>query len=127
MKALKPVLHEGTLYEYSAGVLFGVLVKEPVMKKLARLQNSYLESMRRLLSDESDNGTVFSGMWTLHYPHGEQTVVTFIDNTIDTAASIKSATHAAQPIHRPLVFVAGSMEEAREMADAHFEQAETSI
>lgn len=110
--------HTGTLYDYTAGVLCGVLVTEKVMRKLAALQAKHLEDVKRMLTDECDRGNVYSSMWTLHYPEGKQTHVSFIDAEENVKNRIKNATHAQGPIVRPLVFIASSMEEASEMADA---------
>ncbi len=110
--------HPGTLYDYSAGVYCGVLVTEKVMRKLAGLQAKHLEDVKRLLCDEADRGNVHPSMWTLHYPDGEQTDVKYIDTSADLSGRIKNATIANPPIARQVVFVAGSMDEAKKMADA---------
>lgn len=110
--------YPGSLYDYTAGVYCGVLVKEHVMRKLARLQANHLEEVKRLLTDEADRGNVFPSMWTLHYPGGEQTIVNFISKDDDVYQCIKNATTEAQPRHLPVVFVASSMDEAEAMADA---------
>lgn len=115
-------IHNGTLFDYTAGVLCGVLVTEQVMRKLAALQAKHLEDVKRLLSDEAERGSVFPSMWTLHYPEGAQTTVRFIDTSEDLSRRIKNATTANQPIACPLVFVAGSMDEAKKMADARHEE-----
>lgn len=109
--------YPGSLYDYTAGVRCGVLVTEPVMRKLAKLQARHLEEVKRMLIDECDRGNVFSSMWTLHYPQGQQTTVRFIDSDRDLKSSIKNACHTAAPKHEPLVFIASSMAEARAMAD----------
>ena len=113
------VIHHGSLYGYSCGCNCGVLIKENVMKKLAKLQKEHLDKVKRLLIDEYEKENVFSSMWTLHYPNDVQTAVRFIDTNDDTVARISAATRHDQPIHEPLVFIAGSMEEAENMADAH--------
>lgn len=113
------VIHDGSLYDYHMGINCGVLVKENVMKKLAKLQQKHTEDVRRLLTDEGDKGNVFPSMWTLHYPNGVQTVVKYIDASDSLSARISGATRSDQPTHHPLVFVAESMAEARKMADAH--------
>ena len=110
--------HTGTLYDYQSACFCGVLIKENVMRKLAALQHQHLEQVKRLLADEADKGNVFSSMWALHYPDGKQTVVKYIDTSADIQQRIKTATHAAQPIACPLVFIANSMDEASRMADA---------
>lgn len=110
--------HPGTLYDYTAGVYCGVLVTEKVMRKLAALQAKHLEDVKRLLSDESECGNVHPSMWTLHYPDGEQTVVKFINTSENLRGRIKNATIARQPVAHKVVFVAGSMDEAKKMADA---------
>ena len=111
-------IHHGTLYDYTASAYCGVLVKESVMKKLVKLQMQHLDEVKRILSDGADSGDVFPSMWTLHYPKGEQTQVTFIDESSSVRDRIKDATHKNQPIARPLVFIANSRQEAKEMADA---------
>lgn len=115
------ITHPGTLYDYTAGSYCGVLVTEGVMRKLAALQHKHLEEVKRLLMDEAERGKVFPSMWTLHHPDGVQTSVHFIDTSEDLQRRIKSATSSNQPIVRPLVFVAGSMDEARQMADERFQ------
>ena len=111
-------IHPGTLYDYTAGVYCGVLVTEKVMRKLAALQAKHLEDVKRLLADQADCGNVHPSMWTLHYPDGEQKDVKFIDTSADLRGRIKNATIANPPIAHQLVFVAGSMDEAKKMADA---------
>jgi hypothetical protein len=110
--------HPGTLYDYTAGVYCGVLVTEKVMRKLAALQAQHMESVKRLLADEAERGNVHPSSWTLHYPDGKQTSVKFIDASEDIRARIKNATTTNQPKAHPLVFIAGSMDEAEQMADA---------
>lgn len=117
-------LYNGTLYDYTASSYCGVLVKESVMKKLAKLQAQHLYDVKRVLADGADKGDVFPSMWTLHYPQGKQETVSFIDTSIDVRERIKNATYKNQPIARPLVFIAGSMQEAKQMADAMFEERE---
>lgn len=114
--------HIGTLYDYTAGVLCGVLVNEKVMRKLASLQAKHLEDVKRLLTDEADRGNVYPSMWTLHHPDGVQTDVHFIYESQDVKSMIKNATIARQPIPRSLLFIASSMEEAKQMADARYEE-----
>lgn len=114
--------YPGSLYDYTAGVRCGVLVTEPVMRKLAKLQAKHLEEVKRVLIDECDRGNVFSSMWTLHYPNGQQTIVRFIDSDMDLKSSIKNACHTAAPKHEPLVFIANSMDEAKTMADARWNE-----
>jgi hypothetical protein len=110
--------HPGTLYDYTAGVYCGVLVTEKVMRKLAALQAQHLESVKRLLADEAERGSVHPSMWTLHRPDGVQTTVKFIHTSADLRERIKNATTTHQPTAHPLVFIAGSMDEAKQMADA---------
>ncbi len=110
--------HPGSLFYYGGGVYCGVLMTEPVMRKLARLQARHLEEVKRLLADEGERGKVFPCMWTLHYPEGEQITVDYIDASASLESSIRNAVIHAAPVHKPLVFVAASMEEARAMADA---------
>lgn len=112
-------IYPGSLYDYTAGTNCGVLVKEDVMRKLAKLQAAHLETVKRLLTDEAARGNVFPSMWTLHYPEGKQTHVQFVDTSEDLARRIKSATASHPPRHHALVFVANSMDEARQMADEH--------
>lgn len=107
----------GTLYDYSSAVYCGVLVKENVMRKLAALQAKHMEDVKRLLSDEADRENVYPSMWTLHYPEGEQTTVRFIDSSEDVRSAINRATIVGQPKACPLVFIAESMAEAKQMAD----------
>ena len=109
--------YDGTLYEYNAGVYCGVLVTESVMKKLVALQHKHLEEVKRLLTDQADRGNVFPSSWTLHYPEGKQTRVSFIDTTDDVKNMIKYATRSDQPKARFPVFIASGMDEAKEMAD----------
>lgn len=110
--------YTGSLYDYTAGTSCGVLVTEKVMRRLVALQAAHLEAVKRILSDEADRGNVFPSMWTLHYPDGVQTTVNFIDTSADLKQRIKSAASAAAPRHVPLAFIAGGMQEAKEMADA---------
>lgn len=114
--------YPGSLYDYTAGVRCGVLVTEPVMRKLAKLQAKHLEEVKRVLTDECDRGNVFPSMWTLHYPQGQQTTVRFIDSDRDLKSSIKNACHTAAPKHEPLVFIASSMAEAQAMADERWNE-----
>lgn len=116
--------YDGSLYDYTAGILCGVLVKENVMRKLAKLQAKHLEDVKRLLVNGAENGDVFPSMWTLHYPKGEQTVVKYIDKSTDVRERIRNATHSAQPEHYDTVFIASSMEEAKNMAEEHFKSTE---
>ncbi len=109
--------YPGSLYDYTAGIYCGVLVKEPVMRKLAALQAKHLESVKRLLADEAERGNVFPSMWTLHYPDGNQTEVRFIDKSEDVHERIRNATIGNVPRCMSLVFVADSMDEATRMAD----------
>jgi hypothetical protein len=117
-------IHAGTLYDYTASSYCGVLVKESVMKKLVKLQAQHLDDVKRILADGADKGDVYPSMWTLHYPQGDQETVHFIDTSIDVRDRIKNATYKNQPIVRPLVFIAGSMQEAKQMADAMFAERE---
>jgi len=110
--------YDGTLYDYSAGVYCGVLVKERIMRKLAALQAKHLEDVKRVLSDAADNDEAFPSMWTLHYPEGKQTEVRFIESGDSMTRRIKAATTANPPIARKLVFIADSMDEAKVAADA---------
>ena len=114
-------VHEGSLYDYTAGAYCGVLITESVMKRLAKMQASHLADVRRLLSDEAERGNVYPSGWTLHHPGGKQTEVRYIDTTASLSDRIRLGTTPGKPIHKPLVFVAASMDEARAMADAHFE------
>jgi hypothetical protein len=114
------VLHPGSLYEYTAGTYCGVLVTEPVMRRLVRLQTKHLEAVKRLLTDQAAVGNVFPADWTLHYPAGVQTVVHFIGPD-DALARIAHAIHSSRPKHVPLVFVAPNMAAAEAMANAHYE------
>lgn len=91
------------------------------MKKLAKLQTKHLEDVKRLLSDENERGNVFPASWTLHYPEGIQTHVDFYDPSESVERRIKCATYAHQPKHVPLCFIASSMDEAQEMADARLD------
>ena len=117
---MKPVIYPGTLFDYTAGVYCGVLVTEPVMKRLAKLQAKHLEDVKRLLFDSAKRGDVFPKSWTLHYPKGDQTHVEFIDTSYTVEERLRYATIANPPRAHQLVFVAGSMQEAKEMADAHY-------
>jgi hypothetical protein len=112
--------YDGTLYDYSAGALCGVLVKERVMKKLAALQAKHLEDVKRVLSQGADNGDVFQSDWTLHYPNGVQTEVRFLDPLRDGHERIKRAITAHPPRAHKLVFIATCMDDAKKAADAHY-------
>jgi hypothetical protein len=109
-------IYPGTLYDYAAGVSVGVLVTERVMRKLVALQAAHLEAVKRLLADSGDE--VFPSMWTLHYPGGVQTHVTYIDSSRSVEGAIRNASVGNQPRPRFPVFLAGSMDEARALADA---------
>lgn len=115
-------IHNGSLYDYTAGVACGVLVKEKIMRKLVKIQNRYLEEIKRVLSDGADSGSVFPSMWTLHYPQGIQTHVYYIDSAADVKNNIEWAIKADTPTHRPLVFIAKNMKDAERMADARYEE-----
>lgn len=121
-KEQEVVMHDGSLYDYNNGVSVGVLVKENVMRKLVKLQQKHLEDVKRLLMDEADKDNVFPSMWTLHYPEGKQTTVTYIDTSADVKQRIKSATTTTQPVHKPTVFIASTMKEAEAMADKRLEE-----
>jgi len=114
--------YDGSLYQYSNGSYCGVLMKKLVMKKLVKSQLRHLEEVKRILSDEADDGNVFPSMWALHYPNGEQTIVDFIDTSCNVRDRIKSATRCSQPIHKPLVFIADNMKEAVAMADSRLNE-----
>lgn len=116
----KYAIHYGTLYNYTAGVLCGVLVKERVMRKLVALQTKHLEDVKRVLSDGADNGEVFPSSWSLHYPDGGQTVVEYIETGVDVQRRIRTAITANPPKVCKTVFIASGMEEATQMADARF-------
>jgi hypothetical protein len=116
----KYTIHNGTLYDYTAGVLCGVLVKERVMRKLAALQARHLEDVKRVLSDGVDNGEVFPSSWSLHYPNGRQEVVKYIEVGESVQGRIQSAITANPPKACKTVFIASGMEEATQMADARF-------
>lgn len=113
-------IYQGSLYDYNAGTLCGVLVKEEVMRKLVKLQAAHLDAVKRLLTDEADRGNVFPSMWTLHHPEGEQTTVHFVYKGEDLKRRIQHATASHPPRHHPLVFVASSMDEAEQMADERY-------
>jgi hypothetical protein len=113
-------MHPGTLYDYTAGVYCGVLVTEKVMRKLATLQAKHLEAVKRLLTDSE--GEVFPSMWTLHYPEGKQTTVRYIDSSLMVVERIRTANIAHQPTAEYPVFIASSMDEAKQMADARHAQ-----
>lgn len=115
-------IYNGTLFNYSAGVYVGCLVKESTMRKLAKLQAEHERAVKRLLADEAERGNVFAAGWTLHYPNGQQTTVNFIDTTADIKSRIDVATHSHRPTAVPLVFVAKGMSEAKEMADKLWQQ-----
>ncbi|KRF62876.1 hypothetical protein AO825_08425 [Pectobacterium brasiliense] len=108
------------LFDFSAGAYCGVLMPEHVMKKLAKLQNKHLEDVKRILT-ENKNDLYVSG-WTLHHPKGVQKAVYFADTSgaFSVEDRIRLATVKNQPIHRPLVFKAKSMDDAESMANAHF-------
>jgi len=114
-------IHNGSLYSYSAGLKCGVLVREKTMRKLVKIQNDHMQKVKALLTNEADKGRVFPSMWTLHYPEGKQTAVHFIDTEEDLKRAIDNSVYSARPIHRDLVFIASSMDEAKKMADAYSE------
>lgn len=114
---LEPKVYPGTLYDYTAGVYCGVLVTEPVMRKLAKLQQQHVEAVRRVLHDNREG--VYPSGWTLHHPDGEQTVVRFIETAADVDQRIGWATSMREPEAAHPVFVAASKDEAKAMADAH--------
>ena len=87
-------------------------------QQITKLQATYLEDVKRVLSSEAEKGNVFPSMWTLHYPDGEQTIVRFIDESENVHSRIEGAFIVDQPRHEPLVFIASSMHEAQAMADA---------
>lgn len=113
-----PNVYNGSLFDYTASGAVGVLITEPVMKKLAKLQADHMHKVKQLLSNEADNGNVFPSMWTLHYPNGKQTAVKFIDISSDVSERINWATNPSKPKHEPLVFIADSMKSAAAQADA---------
>ncbi|MCG2586545.1 hypothetical protein [Massilia sp. TS11] len=113
-------LHPSGLYDFTAGVHCGVLITENVMRKLAKLQAKHMEDVKRLLSEEASRGHVFPSMWTLYYPDGKQTTVRYIDTSETVDSRIKSALTTHQPNYCKVVFVAGTMKEAEEMALARF-------
>lgn len=113
---MKPVTYPGTLYDYHAGSLVGVLVTEKVMRKLAQAQARHLEQVKRILTDAGEE-QVFPASWTLHYPNGKQTTVRFIDTNSDLEKRIRWGTHTNPPEAVFPVFIAGSMKEAEQMAD----------
>ena len=112
------VVHEGSLYDYTAGTNCGVLVKLNIMKELAALQAIHLEKVKKLLTNGADSGDVFPSMWTLHHPNKVQTTVTFIDTKADIKDRIRSAVVSHKPKHKSLVFIAADMDEAKLMADS---------
>lgn len=114
--------YPGTLYNYTAGTLCGVLITEPVMRKLAKLQAKHLEDVKRLLTDENERGNVFPHMWSLHYPNGEQTTINYIATNYTVEDRIASAVVSHPPRACFPVFIAGSMDEAEEMADNRFKE-----
>lgn len=120
MKHTPVKIYDGTLYDYHAGCACGVFVTAQVMRKLAALQSKHLQQVKELLLHGLEENEVFSSMWTLHYPEGKQTTVKFIDTSEYTKERIKRAVHAAAPLKLDLVFIASSMEEAEQMADAHY-------
>jgi len=113
-------IYPGTLYDYSAGVYCGVLITEKVMKKLVALQTKHAEDVKRILTDECERGNVFSSMWTLHYPEGVQTTVNFIDTSALVSDRIKLSVYGRPPVAVFPVFIAGSMDEAKGMADCRY-------
>lgn len=111
-----------SLYDYTAGVYAGVLVKEKTMKKLAALQTKHLEQVKRVLLEAAEEGEVFPSSWTLHYPDGEQTHVKYINPKEDVRERIRVAILFHQPRYCPLVFIASSRSEAEEMADTRHKE-----
>lgn len=112
--------HEATLYCYTAGIRCGVLVDEKTMRNLAKLQAAHLEAVKRLLTDSEG---VYPYMWTLHYPDGKQTEVPFIDTSRSKEEAIGHAVHGGQPRACFPVFIASSMNEAKQLADQRFAEA----
>lgn len=112
--------HNGGLFNYSAGAYCGVLVEEHVMKKLAKLQAKQLDEVKQLLHANRDS--IYPSGWTLHYPNGNQTTVRFIDEREDVDRRISHATTSNPPRFISKVFIASSMNEAKDMADADFER-----
>ncbi|RJT47202.1 hypothetical protein [Rahnella woolbedingensis] len=113
------------LFDFSAGVYCGVLMPESVMKKLAKLQASYLQDVQRLLTEHKSE--LYPSSWTLYYPEGKQTSVYYAETGSavgvgDIERRIKHATLAHKPTLRPLVFKANSMDEAKKMAESHHEE-----
>lgn len=109
-----------TLYDYTNGTYCGVLIEEHVMKKIAKLQNKYMEDVKRVLHDNIES--VYPSMWTLYYPDGKQTNVTFIDKSSNVEDRIHYATVPNKPAHKPVVYVANNMQEAKEMAENRYKE-----
>jgi hypothetical protein len=107
--------YPGTLYDYSAGCYCGVLVTEPVMRKLAALQARHLDDVKRVLADNASE--CFPSAWTLHYPGGVQTQVHYIDSKGSVERSIKHALISHPPTARFPVFIADSQATAKQLAD----------
>jgi len=98
-----------------------VLVTETAMRRLARAEARHMEEVRRILDDGRQSCDVFRSCWALHHPDGNQTIVRFIDTSRTVEEAIKWATTQRKWEHEPLVFIAASMDEARQMADARHE------
>jgi hypothetical protein len=113
--------YDGTLFSISSYAC-GVLVKEKTMKRLAGLYSKHLEEVKTILKDEAERGNVFPYMWTLAYPDGKQTNVTYIDESRSVDSAIRCATLCNQPIESKLVFISSSMDDAKKQAEEYYEQ-----
>jgi len=112
--------YDGTLFNISSCAC-GVLVKEKTMKRLAGLYAKHLDEVKTILKDEAERGNVFPYMWTLVYPAGKQTEVTFIDESRTVDEAVRCATLYNQPREEKLVFISQSMNDAKQQAEEYYE------
>lgn len=110
-----------SLFDLS-GIYCGVLMPEKVMRKIVKLQTACIQEIKRTLTEHKDE--LYASNWTLHYPNGEQKEVRYTDpiDSLNIESRIKHAAFTNQPRHLPLVFIANSQDEAKEMADAYHEE-----
>jgi len=65
----------GRLYRYNANGVCGFLMPKHVMQKIAKRATKYQNDVREILTEHIDE--LYDYNWSLAYPNGEQTVVTF--------------------------------------------------
>jgi len=64
-------------FNMNAGQYCGVLMKEPMSKKIAKLLYKQNQEIQELLA--SDLSQVEISNWTLAYPNGEQTIINYFE------------------------------------------------